>query len=124
MTFRKLSSIAFGLVVIVVLGSIAGDVIKHLYTNHSDITYVVLQLASGCFTCALGGALTAVVGRSQNASLVVGILVTALVVISGLRIKISYPTWYWVTLAILIVPSIFAGARFAKKRLTPDLVLR
>src|SRR5580658_1059997 len=98
MTLRALLSIALGLVVIFLLGSIAGDIVKHVYVNHSDITYVVLQLASDSFSCAIGGALTAVVGRSRSASLIIGILFTALVVIAGLRIKTAYPTWYRITL--------------------------
>lgn len=111
-------SIALGFVVIFLLGSIAGDIVKYIYVNHSDITYVVLQLASDCFSCAIGGALTAVVGRSQSASLIVGILLAALVVIAGLRIKTAYPTWYWITLAILIIPSIDAGSKVMKKEVT------
>jgi hypothetical protein len=115
MTFRALLSIASGLLVIIVIGSISGDIVKHVYVNHSDSTYVVLQLASDCFNCAIGGALTAVVGRSRSASLIVGILLTALVVIAELRIKTAYPTWYGVTLAILIIPSIMAGSKVTKK---------
>ena len=98
MTFREVLSIALGLAVIVVLGSISGDIIKHSYVNHSDITYVLLQLASDCFSCAIGGALTAVVGRSRN-------------VISGISVKIPYPMWFWITLALLIIPSVTAGSK-------------
>jgi len=115
MTFRALLSIALGFVVIFVGGSISGDIVKHVYVNHSDSTYVALQLASDGFNCAIGGALIAVVGRSQSASLIVGILLTTLVVIAGLHIKTAYPTWYWITLAILIIPTIVAGSKVTKK---------
>jgi hypothetical protein len=115
MTVRALLSIPLGLIVIFLLGSIGGDIIKHVFVNHSDVTYVVLQLASDSFSCAVGGALIAIVGRSQCASLAVGILFTALVVIAGLRIKTVYPTWYWISLATIIVPSIISGSHLIKK---------
>lgn len=115
MTLRAILSIPLGFVVIFLLGSMTSDVIKHIYVNHSDITYVVLQLASDCFSCAIGGALTTAVGRSQGASLIVSLLFTALVVIAGLRIKTAYPTWYAITLAILVIPSVAAGSKVTKK---------
>jgi peptidoglycan/LPS O-acetylase OafA/YrhL len=115
---RKVLSIAVGLVVIFLLGSIASDIIKHIYVNHSDVTYVVLQLVSDCLCCAIGGALTAVVGRSRSASLIVGILFTGLVIIAWLRIKTDYPPWYGITLAVLTIPSVFAGSKVMKKEAT------
>jgi hypothetical protein len=124
-TFRKALSILLGLLVIDLLGALFVLTQTRIYPRYpetigyisrADVIFLVIKLSYVCLSCAVGGMLTAFVGRSRTANIIVGILMTALVVISGFRVKTFYPMSFWMTLIILITPFVVLGYEFVSSR--------
>jgi len=62
--------------------------------------------------------LTALIGRSRMANLIVGLLMTADVIVAALRVKTVYPMWLWIAVFVSITPCVLLGFELLKKRVT------
>jgi len=124
---RKIASVALGLLLINLLGSLFVYLQSIVYPHYSgatgraalnyvDLIFLTVKLAYICICCLIGGMLTAFIGRSWKANFAAGVILATLVGVSGLRLKTYYPISFWLCLIALIIPSLLSGYWIVSER--------
>ncbi len=127
MMLRKIAAVPSGILAIGLIGSPIGQIHAMIYPHSAgtvghiplsllDEVNFAVKLLCIFVVFTIGGVLTAVMGRSRTANLIVAILMTADVVVAALRVKTVYPMWLWIAVFISITPCVLLGFELVKKR--------
>ena len=126
---RKIASVPLGILATGLIGSPIGQIHAMIYPHsagtvgHIPLTLLdevnfAIKLACIFVVFTIGGMLTALIGRSRMANLIVGLLMTADVIVAALRVKTVYPMWLWIAVFVSITPCVLLGFELLKKRVT------
>ncbi len=124
---RKIAAVPLGILAIGLIGSPIGQIHAMIYPHSAgtvghiplsllDEVNFAIKLLCIFVVFTIGGMLTAVIGHSRTANLIVGILMTADVVVAALRVKNVYPMWLWIAVFVSITPCVLLGFEWVKKR--------
>jgi hypothetical protein len=118
MNFRKILSVIAGFGTIGLLSSVFAKMqgilfasSLEIFTNQelaaTNISQFVIKLICVWVSCFLGGLTTTKIGGKAIENLIVGSLI--MLVVGWLWLSAVRPTWFWVSLILGVLPSVFLG---------------